>query len=118
MNAEPALHENSEVKLHSYVARHIFKPLEDSSSQRDAYGELRYVFEGDTAFFTLNGQGLEGQTYYGLYSGDNFLGLGYALQSGSLNIQGYRPSEMFKGGDFKLFSMDVGTIRPHEQVLK
>ena len=118
MNADPALHENIEVKVHSYVARLILKPLEDSSSQRDAYGELRYELEGYTVFFTFNGQGLKGQTYYGLYSGNALLGLGYALQSGNLNIQGYRPSEMLKGGDFKLFSIDVGTIRPHEQVLK
>jgi len=92
--------------------------LEDSSSQRDAYGELRYEVEGDTALFTFNAQGLKGETYYGLYSGDNFLGLGYAVQSGTLNIQGYRPCEMFECGDFKLFSIDVGTIRPHEQILK
>lgn len=118
MCAELALHEDSEEKVLSGVARHLLKPLEDNPSQPDAYGELRYELEGDSVFFTFNAQGLKGQTYYGLYSRDDLFGMGYALESGSLNIQGYRPSEMLKRGDFKLFSIDVGTIRPHEQVLK
>ena len=118
MHAESTSHENGEEMLDSRVARHIFKPLEESSSHRDAYAELSYELEGGTVFFTFNGQGLKGQCYYGLYCADNLLGMGYALQSGSLNIQGYRPSEMFNGADFKLYVIDVGTIQPYEQVLK
>jgi hypothetical protein len=92
--------------------------LDNSPSQPDAYGELRYELEDDTAFFTFNGQGLRGEIYYGLYSGGDLLGLGYAVKSGSLNIQGFRPSETIKGGEFKLYSLDMETIRPHERILQ
>ena len=108
----------NKVKVRSDIARQILKPVEDSPSQPDAYGEIRYELEGDTAFFTFNGQGLRGETYYGLYSGGDLLGLGYAVKSGRLNIQGFRPSETIKGGEFNLCSFLMETIRPHERILQ
>jgi len=118
MNTEPVLHESSEVKVRSSVARQILKPLEDNPSQPDAYGELRYELEGDTVFFTFNAQGLKGGTYYGLYFEDRLLGLGYAVKSSKLNIQGFRPREIMEGRDFRLFSMEMDAICPLERILQ
>jgi hypothetical protein len=118
MNAEAVLREGNKVKVRSGIARQILKPGEDSPSQPDAYGELRYELEGDTVFFTFNGKGLRGETYYGLYSGGDLLGLGYTLKSGSLNIQGYLPSEVIKGGEFNLNSLDMETIRSCGRILQ
>jgi hypothetical protein len=42
MNAETVLRESNKEKVRSGIARQILKPLEDSPSQPDAYGELRY----------------------------------------------------------------------------
>ena len=81
MNAKPVFRKNSEIKVRSGVARQILKPSEDNPLRPDAYGELRYELEGDTVFFTFNAQGLEAGNYYGLYSGDRLLGLGYAVKS-------------------------------------
>ena len=81
MCAELALHEDSKVEVRSGIALHILKPLEDNPSQPDVYGELRYELEGDRVFFTFNAQGFRGETFYGLYSGDRLLGLGYAVKS-------------------------------------
>ena len=117
MNAEYSAHERSEEEVNSGVARHILQPLANTPLQHDTYGELKYEVDGDTVFFTFNAQGLIGGAYYGLYSGIDLLGLGYAVQSGTLNIQGYRPNEIMEGDDFKLFSMDMGTIRPHKLIL-
>ena len=117
MDAEPVFRENSEVKVRSGVARQILKPSEDNPLRPDAYGELRYELEGDTVFFTFNAQGLEGGNYYGLYSGDRLLGLGYAVKSSKLNIQGFRPSEIMEGLDFRLFSMEMDAISPLERIL-
>ena len=118
MNAEPASHETSVVRVRSGVARHLLKPLKDNPSQPEAYGELRYELEGDTVFFTFNAQGLKGGTYYGLYSGDHLLGLGYAVKSNKLNIQGFRPSKIMEGSDFRLFSIEMDTICPLERILQ
>jgi hypothetical protein len=117
MNAKPVFRENSEVKVHSSVARQILIPSGDNPLQPDAYGELRYELEGDTVFFTFNAQGLEGGNYYGLYSGNRLLGLGYAVKSSKLNIQGFRPSEIMEGRDFRLFSMKMDAISPLERIL-
>ena len=117
MNAESNAREGREEEIGSGVAHHILKPLANTSAQQDTYGDLKYEIEGDIVFFNFNGQGLTRGSYYGLYSGTNLLGLGYTVQSGSLNIQGYRPNEIMEGKDYKLFSMDMETIRPHELIL-
>lgn len=117
MNVESSAHEGSEEEVRSGIARHILQPLANTPVRHDTYGELKYEVDGDTVFFTFNAQGLTGGAYYGLYSGIDFLGLGYAVQSGTLNIQGYRPNEIMEGDDFKLFSMNMGTIRPNELIL-
>lgn len=117
MNADSSTHDGRGKEVSSGVAHHMLRPLANISVQHDTYGELKYEINGDIVFFTFNCQGLTGRAYYGLYSGTDLFGLGYAVQSGSLNIQGYRPNEIMEGDDFKLFSMDMETIRPHELIL-
>jgi len=101
--------------------RHLMlKPPDNTPVQPKAHGELRYELEGNgnTAFFVFNGYGLVPGTYYGLYFEGNLLGLGFAVESGIVNIQGFRPSEIMQGGEFSLCSLDMATIRPHEHILQ
>lgn len=69
-------------------------------------------------FFTSNILEPRGETHYGVYSGDNLFDLGYAFQSGSLNIQGYLSCEMLRRGDFNLFPADVRTTCSQKPVKK
>lgn len=66
----------------------------------------------------FNGYGLVPGTYYGLYFEGNLLGLGFTVESGNVNIQGFSPGEIMEGGEFALCSSDMATIRPHEQILQ
>ena len=96
----------------------ILKPPDNIPVQPKAHGELRYELEGNTAFFVFNGSGLVPGTYYGLYSEGNLLGLGFTVETGNVNIQGFRLSEIMEGGKFSLCSLDMATIRPHEHILQ
>ena len=75
----------------------ILKPPDNIPVQPKAHGELRYELEGNTAFFVFNGSGLVPGTYYGLYSEGNLLGLGFTVETGNVNIQGFSPSEIMEG---------------------
>jgi hypothetical protein len=101
----------------SKIRHLILKPPDNTPVQSKAHGELRYELEGNTAFFVLNGYGLVPGTYYGLYFEGNLLGLGFTVESGIVNIQGFSPSEIIEGGEFSLCSLDMATIRPHEHIL-
>jgi hypothetical protein len=96
----------------------ILKPPDNIPVQPKAHGELRYELEGNTAFFVFNGSGPVPGTYYGLYSEGNLLGLGFTVETGNVNIQGFSPSEIMEGGKFSLCSLDMATIRPHEHILQ
>ena len=104
----------------STIRHHILKPPDNTPVQPEAHGELRYELEGNgnTVFFVFNGYGLVPGTYYGLYFDGNLLGLGFTVESGIVNIQGFRPSEIMEGGEFSLCSLDMTAIRPHEHILQ
>ena len=90
----------------------ILRPLDNTHLHPNAHGELRYELEGDTVLFVFNGYGLVPGTYYGLYCEGNLLGLSYAVESGKVNLQGFRPREIMEGCGFRLYSLDMSTIRP------
>jgi hypothetical protein len=102
----------------SKIRRLILKPPDNTPVQPEAHGELRYELEGNTAFFVFNGYGLVPGTYYGLYFEGSLLGLGFTVESGTVNIQGFSPSVIMEGGEFSLCSLDMATIRPHEHILQ
>jgi hypothetical protein len=102
----------------SKIRHLILKPPDNTPVQPKAHGELRYKLEGNTAFFVFNGYGLVPGTYYGLYFEGNLLGLGFTVESGIVNIQGFGPSEIMEGGEFSLCSLDMAAIRPHEHILQ
>ena len=102
----------------SKIRHLILKPPDNTPVQPEAHGELRYELEGNTAFFVFNGYGLVPGTYYGLYFEGSLLGLGFTVESGTVNIQGFSPSVIMEGGEFSLCSLDMANIRPHEHILQ